>query len=363
MTDGQLFTPFKVGPLTLPNRVCMAPMTRARWQLPDLVPRYYAQRASAGLLIAESSAVAPLSVSRDFGGRMDEDRWIAPWAKVADTVHAAGGRIYQQLYHLGRKSDPTRMPGGARPVAPSAIACNGQIMGKGGAMVDFAIPRALEISEIAEIVEQFRAAAARAKAAGLDGVEIHGANCYLIDQFLRDGANKRTDAYGGSVANRARFLLEVTDAVSSVFGSDRVGVRVSPHAVADGTSDSDIVALYGHVAEQLHARAIAYFHLVEAIDYGVARRSPPPGTPLVMPIVRAAFTGPVMVNGGYTAESAEAVVAHRRADLVSFGELYIANPDLVARLYNSGPYNPRDQATVYGGGEKGYLDYPSLTGV
>lgn len=356
-----LFTPFKVGPLDLPNRVCMAPMTRARWHLPDLVPRYYAQRASAGLLIAESSAVAPLSVSRDFGGRMDEDRWIAPWAKVADAVHAAGGRIFQQLYHLGRKSDPTRMPGGAQPVAPSAIPCNGQIMGKGGAMVDFATPRALEISEIAEIVEQFRAAAVRSKAAGLDGVEIHGANCYLIDQFLRDGANKRTDAYGSSVANRARFLLEVTDAVCSVFGSDRVGVRISPHATADGTSDSDIVALYGHVAEQLNTRGLAYFHLVEAIDYGVARRSPPPGTPLVMPIVRAAFTGPLMVNGGYTADSAAAVIAHHRADLVSFGELYIANPDLVTRLYNNGPYNPRDQATVYGGGEKGYLDYPSLS--
>ncbi len=356
-----LFTPFKVGSLEIPNRVCMAPMTRARWHLPDLVPQYYAQRATAGLLIAESSAVAPLSVSRDFGGRMDEDRWIAPWAKVADEVHAAGGRIFQQLYHLGRKSDPTRMPNGAQPVAPSAIACTGQIMGKQGAMVDFATPRALEISEIAEIVEQFRAAAVRSKAAGLDGVEIHGANCYLIDQFLRDGANKRTDAYGGAVANRARFLLEVTDAVCSVFGADRVGVRVSPHATADGTSDSDIVTLYGHVAEQLSARRIAYFHLVEAIDYGVARRSPPPSTPLVMPTVRAAFAGPLMVNGGYTAETAEAVIAVGRADLVSFGELYIANPDLVTRLYNNGPYNPRDQATVYGGGEKGYLDYPSLT--
>ena len=356
-----LFSPFKVGPLTLPNRICMAPMTRARWQFPELPPRYYAQRADAGLLIAESSAVSPLSVSRDFGGRMDEDAWIPRWTKVADAVHAAGGRIFQQLYHLGRKSDPTRMPNGAQPVAPSALACKGQIMGRDGAMVDFAMPRALEIGEIKDIVEQFRAAAARSKAAGLDGVEIHGANCYLIDQFLRDGANKRTDAYGGSIANRARFLLEIVDAVGSVFGMNRVGVRVSPHATADGTCDSDIVALYGHVAEQLNARGLGYVHLVEAIDYGVPRRSPPPGTPLVMPTVRAAFAGPLMVNGGYTSASAESVVAAGRADLVSFGELYISNPDLVGRLQRGGPYNLQDQATIYGGGEKGYLDYPRIT--
>jgi N-ethylmaleimide reductase len=356
-----LFSPFNVGPLRLPNRIAMAPMTRARWQFPELPPRYYAARADAGLLIGESCAVSPLSISRDFSGRMDEDFWIARWAKVAGAVYDAGGRIFQQLYHLGRKSDPTRMPNGARPVAPSAIACTGQIMGRDGVMVDFAVPRALEIPEIREIVGQFRAAAVRSKAAGLDGVEIHGANCYLIDQFLRDGANKRTDSYGGSIANRARFLLEVTDAVSSVFGADRVGVRVSPHATADGTSDSDIVALYGHVAEQLNARAIAYVHLVEAIDYGVPRRSPPPSTPLVMPTVRAAFAGPLMVNGGYTADSAATVVSAGRADLVSFGELYISNPDLVSRLHYGGPYNPRDQATIYGGGEKGYLDYPQIT--
>lgn len=355
-----LFTPFTVGPLTLPNRICMAPMTRARWQFPNLPPLYYAQRADAGLLIAESCSVSPLSVSRDHGGRMDEDIWVERWACVADAVHAAGGRIFQQLYHLGRKSDPTRMPNGAQPVAPSAIACSGQIMGKHGAMVDFAVPRALEIPEINEIVDQFRRAAVRAKAAGLDGVEIHGANCYLVDQFLRDGANKRTDAYGGPVANRARFLLEVTDAIGGVLGMDRVGVRVSPHAVADGTTDSDIVSLYGHVAEQLNARRIAYFHLVEAIDYAVPRRSPPAGVPLMMPTVRAAFAGPLMVNGGYTADSAEAVIAAGRADLVSFGELYISNPDLVARLQSDGPYNPRDQATIYGGGEKGYLDYPRI---
>jgi N-ethylmaleimide reductase len=355
-----LYTPFAVGPLTLPNRVCMAPMTRARWAHPDLVAQYYAQRASAGLLIAESSSVSPLSISRDHSGRMDEDVWTLRWAKVADAVHAAGGRIFQQLYHLGRKSDPTRMPNGAQPVAPSAIACKGQIKGKNGQMVDFATPRALETSEIKIVVSQFKEAARRAKEAGLDGIELHGANQYLIHQFLSDGANTRTDAYGGPVPNRARFLLEIVDAVSTEFGADRVGVRVSPHTTADGTTDSDIVSLYGYIAEQLNARGIAYFHLVEAIGYGVARRSPPPGTPLVMSVVRAAFAGPLMVNGGYTAETAEAVVTAGRADLVSFGELYIANPDLVARLQRNGPYNQRDEATTYGGGEKGYVDYRSL---
>lgn len=355
-----LHTPFKVGALTLPNRVCMAPMTRARWAHPDLVALHYAQRASAGLLIAESSSVSPLSISRDHASRMDADIWTQRWGAVADAVHAAGGRIFLQIYHLGRKSDPTRMPGGAQPVAPSAISCKGQIAGLDGQMVDFAVPRALETSEIKGIVRQFADAARRAKDAGLDGIELHGANCYLIDQFLRDGANKRTDEYGGSLANRARFLLEIVDAVSAVLGADRVGVRVSPHAIADGTSDSDIVSLYGHVAEQLNARSIAYFHLVEAFGYGVARRSPPPGTPLVMSTVRAAFAGPLMVNGGYTAETAEAVVASARADLVSFGELYIPNPDLVVRLQKNGPYNLRDEATTYGGGEKGYVDYRSL---
>ena len=355
-----LFSPFKIGQMTLPNRIAMAPMTRSRWAYPDLVPRYYAARADAGLLITESTSVSPLSVSRPHSSRMDDDSWVPRWAAVADAVHAAGGRIFQQLYHLGRKSDPTRMPAGLLPVAPSAIAAKGQIEGVNGA-VDFATPRALEANEIPGIVGQFAEAARRAKDAGLDGIELHGANCYLIDQFLRDGTNKRTDRYGGSIANRARFLLEIVDAVSAVLGADRVGVRVSPHAGGDGISDSDPVALFGYVAEQLNARKIAYFHLVEAIGYGVPKRSPPPGTPLLMPVVRKAFAGPLIVAGGYTRASGDQVIGEGRADLVAFGELYIANPDLAERLRQNAAFNEIDRPTVYGGGAKGYTDYPNLS--
>ena len=354
-----LFTPVRVGPFDLKNRVVMAPMTRSRWAYPDLVGRYYAQRAGAGLLVSESTSVGPLSVSRPHSSRMDDDSWIPLWAAAAETVHKANGVIFQQLYHLGRKSDPSRLPAGVQPIAPSAIAAKGQIMGVTG-MIDFAVPRALDTDEVPGIVAEFRVAAVRAKAAGLDGVELHGANCYIVDQFLRDGANKRTDRYGGSIANRARFVLEVVDALTDVFGADRVGVRVSPHALGDGISDSDPVSLFGHVAEQLNARHIAYLHLVEADGYGIPNRSPAPGTPLLMPVVRAAFAGPLIVCGGYTRASADAVIAAGRADLVAFGNLFIGNPDLVKRLCRNGPYNQNDSKTVYGGGAEGYIDYPTL---
>ena len=354
-----LFSPFTVGRMSLPNRIAMAPMTRSRWAYPDLVPRYYAARADAGLLITESTSVSPLSVSRPHSSRMDDDLWVPRWRSVTDAVHAQGGRIFQQLYHLGRKSDPTRLPAAQLPVAPSAIAATGKIEGVDGP-VDFAVPRALETDEIAGIVAQFADAARRADAAGFDGIELHGANCYLIDQFLRDGTNKRTDRYGGGVANRARFALEIVDAVSAVLGAERVGLRVSPHAGGDGICDSDPVALYGYLAQPLNARKIAYLHLVEAIGYGVPKRSPPPGTALLMPVVRKAFAGPLIVAGGYTRASGDQVIAEGRADLVAFGELYIANPDLVERLRRNAPFNETDRATVYGGGAEGYIDYPTL---
>jgi N-ethylmaleimide reductase len=361
-----LFSPFRIGPLSLPNRIAMAPMTRARCtdgRAPTpMVAEYYRQRAGAGLIICEATSVSPLSVSRQDAAAIYEDRQVAGWKLVADAVHGAGGRVFHQLYHLGRKSDPTAMPDGQPPVAPSAIAAKGKVRsmvrGQEG-MVDFALPRALETHEIPGIVEEFRASAARAKAAGMDGVELHGANAYLIAQFLCDGTNKRTDRYGGSIGNRARFLLEVTDAVIGEMGADRVGVRVSPHAGGDGISDSDPAALYGHVARELSARRIAYLHLVESEGPGHAR-SPASGAPAVMPLARKLFDGPLMVNGNYTRALGDKVIAEGRADLVSFAALFIPNPDLVERLRRNGPYNVHDEKTTYGGGPQGFTDYPSL---
>lgn len=377
-----LFSPIRVGALELPNRVVMAPMARARSddnRAPTpMVAEYYAQRASAGLIVTEASSVSPLSQSRPHASAIYLPLHVQGWARVADAVHAAGGRIFQQIYHLGRKSDPSRMPGGAPPVAPSAIAARGQVAGVSGP-VDFAVPRALETGEIAGVVAEFRNAAANAKAAGMDGVEIHGANGYLIDEFLRDGTNRRTDRYGGGPENRVRFLLEIVDAVASVFrpgifgagvsGAGRVGVRLSPHHRGDGIFDSDPAEIFGHAAAQLSARGIAYLHLIEAAVPGLPQ-SPAPGAPAQFPeergapavlaTVRRAFPGPLIVNGGYTRASAEAVIASGQADLVAFATLYIANPDLVERLRRDGPFNTPDPATFHTGGAKGYVDYPRL---
>ncbi len=358
----KIFTPLQIGALTLPNRILMAPLARARsdeHRAPTaMVAEYYAQRADAGLIITEASTVAPMSVSRPYASGIFLDRHVEGWRRVTESVHAKGGRIFQQLYHLGRKSDPSRIPDGAQPLAPSAVAARGKIMGLNGP-IEFAVPRPLALDEIPGVVAEFRAAAQNAQRAGMDGIEIHGANGYLIDQFLRDGANRRDDRYGGAVDNRVRFLLEVVDAVVDVFGADRVGVRVSPHARHDGTADSDPVSLYGIAAAALNERNLAYLHLVESVLPATAQ-SPPPGGAPVMASVRRAFRGPLIVNGAYTRELAEEVIASGAADAVAFGALYIANPDLVERFRRDGPYNPPDQTTFHNGGAKGYIDYPAL---
>jgi N-ethylmaleimide reductase len=357
-----LFEPLRLGPYELPNRIVMAPMARARSdenRAPTaMVAEYYAQRAAAGLIVTEASSVSPMSVSRPHASAIYGEAHVAGWRGVAERVHAAGGTIFHQLYHLGRKSDPTRMPAGTVPVAPSAIAARGQVVGIAGP-VDFALPRALETDEIAGVVAEFRAAAENASGAGMDGVEIHGANSYLIDQFLRDGSNRRADRYGGSIENRARFLLEVVDAVAGVFGPERVGVRLSPHARGDGIADSDPVATFGHAAAALDACGIGYLHLVEATRPNLPQ-SPPHGTAPLMPVVRRAFRGPLIVNGGYDKASANAVIAAGAADLVAFASLFIANPDLVTRLHRDAALNPSDAATFHQGGAKGYVDYPTL---
>ena len=357
-----IFSPVRIGMLELPNRIVMAPMARARCNADRaanaLVAEYYAQRASAGLIITEAGSVSPLSVSRPHGAAIHAALHAAGWRLVADAVHAAGGRIFQQIYHLGRKSDPSRMPDGVAPVAPSAIAAVGQVSGINGP-VSFAVPRALESDEIAGVVAQFGAAAAHAKRAGMDGVEIHGANGYLIDQFLRSATNKRTDAHGGSPANRARFLLEVVDAAIAVFGAAGVGVRFSPHATADGIGDADPVATFGYAARTLNDRGIAYVHLIEALKPGL-RQSPSQDVPAIMPVIRKAFSGPLIVNGGYDKASANEAIASGMADLVAFAVPYISNPDLVERLACDAALNAPDASTFYEGGAKGYTNYPFL---
>ncbi len=357
-----VFAPFRVGPFNLRNRFVMAPLARARSDASRaptaMVADYYAQRATAGLIVTEATSVSPMSVSRPGASAIFSDGQVEGWRGVAERVHAAGGLIFQQLYHLGRKSDPSRTPGGALPVAPSAIAARGEVHGVNGP-VPFAVPRALGLDEIPGVVAEFRAAAENARRAGMDGVEIHGANAYLIDQFLRGGSNTRTDNYGGAVENRARLLLEIVDALAAVLGRDRVGVRLSPHAHGDGIFDADPVATFGYAAGELNRRGIAYVHLIEGSTPGL-RQTPADPSKALMPVVRAAFRGPLIVNGGYDLASANAVIASGAADLVAFGALYIANPDLVARFRRGAPLNPPDLATFHEGGAKGYIDYPML---
>lgn len=334
----------------------MAPLGRARAHEATREPtptvvRYYSQRATAGLLISEATHVSPDSVSRPGTSAIHSEGQVAAWHRVTDAVHAAGGRIFQQLFHLGRKADPARLPKGGLPAAPSAIAAKGEFSTAEGPR-PFPVPRPLATEEIPQVVEEFGRAAANSKRAGFDGVEIHGANGFLVDQFLRDGANRRTDNYGGSVENRARFLLDVVDAAAASFGADRVGVRISPHARGDGTDDSTPLATFGYVAKQLRAQRVAYLHLIEPVAT--------PAEDRFAPAIRAAFRGPLILCGGFDRRSAWEAVADGRADLIAFGVGFIANPDLVERLRRNAPWNTPDPATFYTGGEKGYTDYPFL---
>jgi N-ethylmaleimide reductase len=359
MARPNLFAPFDLGGLALPNRLVMAPMTRNRAG-PGNVPtalngEYYAQRASAGLIVTEATQVSPQGVGYPGTPGIHNDAQVEGWRRVTDAVHRAGGRIFLQLWHVGRISHPSLQPDGGLPVAPSAIAAEGEAFTPGG-MQPFVVPRALEVAEIPGVVAQFEEGARRALAAGFDGVEIHGANGYLIDQFLRDGTNRRTDRYGGSVENRARFLLEVTEAVAGVWGADRVGVRLSPWSDFNNMRDSDPPATFNHAARALARFGLAYLHVVEPGG------SVPAGAAPLAPDLKAAFGGPLMVNGGYTRPLAEAALARGEADLVSFAALFLANPDLPARLERNSSLNVPDPATFYGGDHRGYTDYPALDG-
>ncbi len=358
-TEINLFTPYNMGNLELPNRIVMAPLTRNRagnGNVPhQLNAEYYAQRASAGLIISEATQVTPQGQGYPFTPGIHSPEQVAGWKMVTDAVHQHGGRIFLQLWHVGRISHPDLQPDGVLPVAPSAIAPKGEAQTYEG-MKPFVTPRALETSEIPEVVEQYRQGAENALAAGFDGVEIHGANGYLIDQFLRNGTNKRTDEYGGSVENRTRFLLEITKAVTGVWGAKRVGVRLSPSGTFNDMRDSNPLETFGYAAEALNQFDLAYLHIYEATEADIRHG----GTVVPTNYLRERYKGTLMVNGDYTLERGNAVLARGEADLVSFGRLFIANPDLPKRFAINAPLNEPDSSTFYGGGKEGYIDYPTL---
>ena len=352
-----LFTPMTLGSLTLPNRIVMAPLTRCRADV-DHVPTalmvdYYSQRASAGLIIAE--ATMAMEGNSAFGGRepgIYSPAQVAGWKKVTDAVHAKGGRMFLQIWHGGRACHPY-FNRGAQPVAPSAIAITGDEVHTPEGKKPYVTPRELRDDELPGIIEGFRKAATNAKAAGFDGVEVHGANGYLLDEFLRDGSNRRSGPYGGSLQNRAKLLLEVTDAVIGVWGADRVGARLSPLNSYNDMRDSDPVGLTSYVAAQFNQRKIAYLHMMRADFFGVQKGD-------VISPARAAFTGNVIGNMGYQASEANSALAAGTLNAVAFGHHYVSNPDLVARLKAGVALVEPDSRTFYSHDAKGYTDYPVM---
>jgi N-ethylmaleimide reductase len=354
-----LFSPYRLGELELSNRIVLSPMTRSRaidGNVPNpIAATYYAQRASGGLLITEATQVSPQGVGYIRTPGLHSAAQVAGWRKITDAVHRAGGTIFAQLWHVGRVSHPD-FHKGALPVAPSALEVAGEAFTNNG-KVKIVTPRALELHELPGIVSQFQTAAENAKAAGFDGVELHGANGYLLDQFLRDGSNRRTDAHGGSVKNRSRLPLEVAEAVVGVWGSQRVGYKLSPHFVGYSMSDSNPIETFSYLSEQLNRLGLGYLHIGEAIAGPMAA---PAGTVRVTPLLREIFNGTMIVNGGYDAHSGRASIARGEADLVAFGVPFLANPDLPARYRNNSSLNPPDPATFYAGEEKGYIDHPAL---
>lgn len=358
MTE-KLFTPIELGALRLPNRVLMAPLTRNRARRDGDVPQpmnveYYRQRASAGLIISEGTQVSPEGKGYiDTPGIYSKEQ-VAGWRPIADAVHEAGGRIVAQLWHVGRISHNSLLPSHGQPVAPSAIPANTKTFIEGG-FAQVSDPRALKTDEIARVVEDFAHAAQCAKEAGFDGAELHGANGYLIDQFLRDSTNQRDDDYGGSAQNRSRFLVEVVRAVSDVLGGDRVGLRIAPFSSGNDISDSDPVATFGTAIEAINQFGLAYLHVVE----GQIREDPDASRELLHEL-RSRFSGAYVANNGYTRERAFAALNEGRADAIAFGRPFIANPDLPRRLELGTALNEPDRDTFYGGGAHGYTDYPFL---
>jgi N-ethylmaleimide reductase len=359
--NSPLFSPLELGKLTLPNRFAMAPLTRNRaadGNVPhELNATYYSQRASAGLIVTEASQVSEQGVGYPRTPGIHTRSQVEGWKKVTSAVHREGGRIFLQLWHVGRISHPSLQPEKALPVAPSAIKPAGNAFTYDGPE-PFVTPRALESSELPGIVEQFRKAAENAREAGFDGVEIHGANGYLLDQFIRSGTNHREDEYGGTPENRARLMLQVVKAVIGVWGEGRVALRISPMGTFNDMSDADPKATFGYLASALNEFPLAYLHIVEAGEEDLKGKP----NPVPLSFFREHYKGRIMANGGYDLERATGALSEGLCDLVSFGKLFLANPDLVKRFQLAAPLNPADFTTFYGGDEKGYTDYPFFEG-
>ncbi|HEY3361006.1 MAG TPA: alkene reductase [Methanosarcina sp.] len=354
-----LFSQYRMGDLTLPNRIVMAPMTRSRAGEADvpvsLMITYYVQRASAGMIITEGSQVSPQGVGYMHTPGIYSAAQVAGWKKVTDAIHRAGCRIFIQLWHVGRVSHPDFL-GGDLPVAPSALPVEGFVHTPSGKK-PIPMPRALETYEVPDIVRQFQQAAENARTAGFDGVEIHGANGYLLDQFLRSGSNKRTDRYGGSLENRARLPLEVTKAVIDIWGGDRVGYRISPHMTAHSMSDANPRETFSYFTRELNKTRLGYLHLIEPIGGRAGFVTP---ETRLGPTLRRIFERTFILNGGYGLQNGNEAIARGEADLIAFGVPFLANPDLPERFRQNAPLNEPDIATFYVGGEKGYADYPAL---
>ena len=366
MNYPSLFSPLQVGPYRLNHRLVMAPLTRMRAEKPTLAPRplnaeYYGQRATpGGLIIAEASPVIATGHGNPGTPGIYSEQQIKGWRGVVDAVHAKGGSIFLQLWHVGRVSHSSFQPGGVLPVSSSAVPISATLktMAADGKPASYETPRALETGEVAGVVDSFRQAARNALNAGFDGVEIHGANGYLIEQFLQSHTNLRTDQYGGSIANRARFLMEITQAVIEVWGADRVGVRLSPYGVANDSGEPAPIPLYTHVIKALDPLGLAYLHFVEPRSSGAGRAEVNhQNVPSAMVLFRPIWSGVLISAGGFTGDTAEAAIAAGHADAIAFGRIFISNPDLPRRLKHGYPLTPYNRATFYGGEEIGYTDY------
>jgi len=360
-----MFTPVKLGSITLKNRLVMAPLTRMRAIAGDvpnpLAKIYYAQRASAGLIISEATQISPLGMGYPATPGIYSPEQTSAWKEIVDAVHAKGGSIVAQLWHVGRISHSSLHPEQGVPEAPSAIAATGQTYGADWKLHDYETPKAMTLDDIARLLKEYEAAAKNAKSAGFDGIEIHSANGYLLDQFLQDKTNQRNDQYGGSIENRLRLLGEVIDAVCKVFPSNRVGVRLSPYGTFNDMADSDPVALFTAAIHQLNTYNLAYVHMIEP-------RSTSAGggdqvyedAPITSELFRKAYQGKFITAGGYDQAMGEKVLEENLADAVAYGRLYISNPDLAERFQKNASLNPYNRATFYGGQEVGYTDYPIL---